>query len=208
MINMKKGFTLVEMLVAVVLITLLIGVALFAFRLQVITITKAKKTSIEPVIIYENIRASLESMRYYVVNDYDLLHHPLRQLHYFFNGDNASILYISENPLLSSDIAVSKLLCQDNALMYYEEPLYQYIDYLRPAIPDENKPIQLYDNLEKCSFSYVNLQETNVSSLHNMLPRTVVINLIQNKKDISVWAHVYHELNTSKSMIESVIYEE
>jgi len=204
---MRKGFTLVEMLVAVVLITLLIGVALFAFRLQIISITKAKKTSIEPVIIYENIHASLESIQYYVVDQYDMLNQPMNQLHYFFDGDPIKMIYISENPILHNGIVVSELICKDKKLLYYEEPLYKFIDYLRPEIPQTNDPLILYTGLDECSFSYKTIRGQKVQSLKKEVPLKIFLHLKKNKKDISIISQVYNDFNTSIFPIKDMINE-
>ena len=204
---MKKAFTLVEMLVAVVLITLLIGVALFAFRLQIITIAKTKKSAIDTVITYEQVHSSLASIKYYVVDRYDLLEQPMRQLHFFFKGTSSQINYITTNPILSEETALARLVCRNGELLYYEEPLYQRIDYLRPAIPKENRPRSLYRHLERCRFSYTTRKGQIVSTLKDDLPVSITTHLHRDHQDISIVAHIQSDDNTSLSRIRSVLFE-
>ena len=85
---MRKAFTIVEMLVAIVLLTLLIGVALFSFRMQLITIHKTKLSSINRAVSYTQLRSVIASMKYYAVQEYDIVERVIPySWHYFFDAD-------------------------------------------------------------------------------------------------------------------------
>ena len=175
---MKKAFTLVEMLVAVVLLTLLIGVALFSLRLQLITVKKMKLSGIEKVLSYTQLKSSIESMNYYGVQEYDVLNRPIKYAwHYFFNGEANKMLFITQNPIFTQGDAVVKLECLEDTLLYTEEPLYKRINFLRPKLLEDSKKYILYSHLKSCQFSYESIQKEKKNALEYTLPSAVFVKL-------------------------------
>lgn len=202
---MKKAFTILEVLVVVVLVTLLIGVALFAFRHQIIAVAKSKKSAIDKVIKYEQIRTSLESIKFYVVDKYDIIGQPMNQLHYFFSADSKTINFITTNPIINDTVSVVRLKCENDSIYYYEEPLYEYIDYLKPAIRHQSNRIKLYDSLDECGFYYRLPKGEKVSVLFEEIPKTIFLNLYSNNEgNLSIVANVKSDYNISKYEIESI----
>ncbi len=206
---MKKAFTLVEMLVAIVLITLLIGVAIFSFRMQLLTIHKTKTEAINGVLKYNQIKSVLESIKYYVVQEYDMLHHPIRKLNYFFQGSEKQARFITNNPIYSDTVSLVQFTCKNNKLIYKEEPLYGYMNYLQPSFsPKKFHQLNIYNNLEKCEFYYVNDKGALVRQLSNKIPKEIYLKINKNKKDISVYSKVQEDDNQTAARIYNAIYEE
>ena len=150
---MRHAFTLIEMLVATVLITLLVGVALFSMRMQLLSIQKIRKEAIADAITYTQIRSVLVSMRRYIVRRYDIGGTPLNEWHEFFHGDAQQATFITADPLLNKESALVRLRCENHHLLYEEEPLYGPMDDLRPAFDENHTRRILYRDLEKCRFA-------------------------------------------------------
>ena len=206
---MKKGFTLLEMLVAIVLITLLIGVAIFSFRMQLLTIHKTKTEAINDVLKYNQIKSALESIKYYVVQEYDMLNKPIRKLDYFFHGSEKEALFITNNPIYSEKVSLVQLTCKNKKLIYKEEPLYGYMNYLQPSFsPEKSHQLDIYSGLEKCEFYYVNMQGSLVRQLSNKIPKEIYLKIKKNKKDISIYSKVQEDNNQTAARIYDAIYEE
>lgn len=205
---MRKAFTLVEMLVAVVLLTLLIGVALFSFRLQLITIHKTKLESINKAINYTQLRSVIASMKYYAVEEYDIVQRVIPHTwHYFFDADAKSMQFISTNPLFSNTDALVALTCKEHKLIYTEESLYDNINFLRPALLENSKQSLLMKDLDKCSFSYITRKGKQVEILQDDLPHAVKINVEQYGKNYTFYTKVQADNNTTKFSIESSLYD-
>lgn len=185
------------MLVAVILISLLIGIATFALKYELIAIHKTKKIGINKVITYNQIRSSVQSMKYYIVDDYDMLGYPMEQLHPFFDATKTEITYITQNPLFSQDEAVAQIKCEDNKLVYTEERLYANIDFLRPEILETSRRKILYDNLNDCSFSYLFKIE---------IPSSVTINLSKNNQVSQIYINVKSDYNRSIGLVRDAMY--
>jgi len=183
---MKKAFTLVEMLVAVVLLSLLIGIAMFSMRLQLITISKVKLHGISQVLKYNQLKTTIESMKYYAVQDYDMLNQPIKyQWHYFFHGDATQMLFITQNPIFDSGDTLVELKCLDDKLVYTQEPLYKRIDFLRPRLLQDSTRYVIYDDV-KCHFSYQNHKSKKIDSLIDDIPSYVIVKLDKEKFFIKV----------------------
>jgi len=203
--NNKNAFTLVEMLVAVILITLLIGVAIFAFRYQLIAIKKSQKVGLTYVLSYNQLRTSLQSMKCYVVDDYDMLNQPMKQLHIFFEGKPTELTYITESSVLSKEVSLVKVSCRDSELLYTEEKLYDKIDYLRPKLSKNAPEVVLYKNVNDCSFNY-HVKNLNFDTLEGKMPTAITINLNIKDKNQEIYVNVKSDYNISVGLIDDAIY--
>ena len=202
----KNAFTLLEMLVAVVLIALLIGVALFAFRLQLITIHKVKTAGLVSAIRYTEIKAALESVKYYVVNDYDMLNQPMRNLHYYFHGDSMAMKFITTNPIFSNVEALVEISCKEKELLYKEEPLYKNMNFLRPEFSENFHELILYSDLQDCHFGYFDDKNSQKNSYTNKIPKAMQISLQNRSGDISIFSLVRSDDNLTQARIYDALY--
>ncbi len=203
--TLKNAFSLVEMLVAIVLISLLIGVAMFSFRLQLITVKKTKEVGINAVLHFNQLRASISSMKYYVVDDYDTLGFAMKSLHFYFEGTAKEMNYITTNPLFSNDVAVVKLTCKEDKLVYKEEPLYAKVDFLQPQVLQESREEVLFKDLSLCNFNYI-YNKQKKRELYNDLPSVVIINVSTKEKKKNFYINIKSDYNISKGIIQDAIF--
>jgi len=203
---MKKAFTLVEMLVAIILLSLLIGIAVFSFKMQLISIHKTKKTGLTKIIEYTQLKSVLESIKFYVVDDFDVVNRPMKSPHLFFQGNEKSMLFITTNPIFTQKDALVKLQCQNGSLLYKEEPLFFKMNYLQPDFTDAFRTKIFYKNAQECSFSYKknDLQKTNIV---NSIPDAIEIKI----KGKSVNSHIYSLVKSDENgivrRVKDAIYE-
>jgi len=205
---MRKAFTLVELLVAVVLLTLLIGTALFSYRQVLLNITKAEKSTFNEVLKVHQIRTSIESMQYYVVDNYNQFNQPMKQLHHFFNGNDYSFSYISLNPNFSTIPSLSQFECKENQLIYTEEPLYGRLDLNRPEFLEERQSVVYWDDLLSCKFSFFLFQK-RLERLDDEIPFAIQIDLMDaNEKEETIFITIKSDYNLSNTEIHAVLYDE
>lgn len=196
-----------EMLVAVLLMTLLIGVAIFAFRYQIIAIKKTKNIGINRVIAYNQLKSSLESIKFYVVDDYDMLNKSMKNLHFYFQGGEKEISYITQNPIFSTQTSLVRLKCDEEKLLYKEEKLYGTMDFLRPTLPETSREITLYNNLDGCAFKY--LKEDVISeNLLNTIPESIMIHLSVNELESEIYVKMKNDNNTSKYDVYEALFSD
>lgn len=205
---MKKGFTLIEMLVAIVLLSLLIGVAVFSFRQQLLTVSNIKTTGLNRVINYYQLRSTIESMAYYAVETYDNLNQPMKQVHHFFLGQQNRFTYITNNPIFSKKISVAQLECKDKQLVYYEEPLYSRIDFMRPSILTDSSSKLFFTDVNNCEIKYIFKGEDHLA-LYNDIPDAIQMILSDKEKDFfTLYVNIKSDANLTASKVYGAMYEE
>jgi len=200
----REGFTLIEMLVAIVLVSLLVSLAMFSFKYQFTIIKRAKSNGIKTLLRYNQLRSSLQSMDYYVVDDYNTFQNPMKRLHFYFNANKTEVDYITKNPIFSDNISVVKLFCKDKNLMYQEEPLYKRINFLEPEVKKDSQKAILFKNLDKCEFSY-SIQNKQLDVLKEILPESIIIN-IKNKNIEPIYVNIKSDYNISLGVMQDAIY--
>ncbi len=183
-----------EMLIAVILISLLIGVAMFSFKHLLLTMKKTDFKGINKVLKFNQLRTSIQSIKYYVVDDYDMLNHSMKNIHHYFSGTKMTMRYITSSPIFSEDIAVVKLSCIDESLVYKEEPLYGKIDFLRPGVLEESRQINIYNDLEVCKFEYF-IKDKKFESVANEIPTAINIKIKNNKQKVDLYTNIKSDYN-------------
>ena len=205
---MRKAFTLVELLVAVVLLTLLIGTALFSYRQVLLNITKAQTSTFNEVLKIHQIRTSIESMQHYVVDEYNTFNQPMKKLHMFFSGNQYSFKYISLNATFSHIPSLSSFTCINGALVYKEEPLYQRIDVNRPEFLEESSSVVYWSNLKACHFEFFIEKKLSIV-LSNQLPTALKIYFIDAyEKEHTIFTTIKSDYNTTNMEIHELLYGE
>ena len=205
---MRKAFTLVELLVAVVLLTLLIGTALFSYRQVLLNITKAQKSTFNEVLKVHQIRTSIASMQHYVVDDYNQFNQPMKKPHSFFEGKQHYFKYITLNPTFSTIPSLSSFECKDNSLVYTEEVLYGRIDVNRPNFLEDTPFVVYWEDIQSCQFEYT-LQGKVLPELKNKIPTAIKIDFIDsNEKEHTFFTNIKSDYNITYSEIYELLYAE
>jgi len=197
----RHAFSLVEMLVATVLITMLLSIAIFSYKHILITFKHIKSNSINRSIDFHQLRSSLQSMHYYIVDDYNNLNQAMKQMHPFIKTTDTQLLYITKNPVFSSGITLASLRCDDNKLIYQEEPLFQKIDFLAPKMPADSPKKIFFDTLVHCELRYQFGRDGE-------LPRSVTVELKTPYDDIVYTTAIQSDFNSSTYLIERKVYDE
>ncbi len=199
---MRRGaFSLIEMLVATVLVTMLLSIAIFSYKHILITFKHIKSNSINRSIDFNQLRSSLQSMHYYIVDDYNNLNQAMKQLHPFIKATPNQLLYITKSPIFSTNMTLASLTCNNSKLTYQEEPLFQKIDFLEPVILEESPKKIFFDTLIDCKILYKFKQ-------NSALPATVILQLKTELKDMVYVTSIQSDYNTSTFQIYSKVYDE
>ena len=202
----RKAFSILETLVAVFILTLLIATAVYSFRFVLLHLSKQDFQGIDRLLSYTQLRASLESMRYHVVDEYDPFLNPMDDLHYFFKGDDKEMIYITQNPIFSDAIAVVKLECKEQQLLYTEEPLYERIDFTQPDVLDDSAQRILFDKLVACRFIYRKDAQTQ-TNVQRELPRSIEIKLTTENKTFDFYVDIRTDHNITTAYIRNDQYD-
>jgi prepilin-type N-terminal cleavage/methylation domain-containing protein len=178
---MKKAFTLIEVLVAVFLLSLLLASLMFAFKLFIKKLNDLVYTlptrSINYELIYKNISAFYP---------YFLQSRDKKQLKLFFKNEKNYIEYISNYPLYYNRMVISRLECSNHKLLYSESLLFD-------KKQNYNNPVVFQNNFKKVLFKYKHICKIDVQKNDNNFPELITV-FIDDKKMIFPVISNYYRL--------------
>ena len=151
--NNKKAFTLIEMLISILLMTLIVATMMFAFKYSINEFKRINSLVPQKVLKYHQLSSLINGMFPYVIE----VERGFEKKKYeaYIYPKEKSLEFISKNPIYSDKISISKLECDDRELKYYEKLLYsKESDYLKPKIEESDLKDIFYQNLDDCKFSY------------------------------------------------------
>ena len=158
---MRKGFTLVEVLVSVLLMTLLMSSAMFSFKFLLNQLDKIDISIPQKAISYEYLNHSISGMYFYPIQD---------RKKYFFKNTYDSITFITTTPIFYSHISIAKLVLINKDLIYSESPLYtKKQDYKNPKILNNSFSIVIKKDIKKFNISIEYYKETNIPRLIRLI---------------------------------------
>ena len=137
---MKKAFTLIELLVTIFLLSLLISSAMMSFKFFLKRSDIIQEKIPKEAMVFSWLNRSLSGMYPYVKKNFK----------YFFYCTNNELKYITTTPLIFNNMAIVKIVYENNNLNYYESPLfYKKQNYISPRILDINySKITLFKNIK------------------------------------------------------------
>lgn len=159
--NNRGGFTLLEMLVSIILMTLLLAVALVSYRYLLLHFKRTQHLFPEKTVRFQQLRTAIQSMRHYVVYPEQVRPEERVAGHDFFEADAAGLRFVTEHPVIGDTLSLAAFKCTGSTLDYYEQALYEGgMDYRQPKMPQSVLPLVIFKDVSKCAFSY--LPETGV----------------------------------------------
>jgi len=170
----RKAFTLIEMLISIVLMTLIVATMMFAFKYSINEFKRVGSLVPHKVLKYHQLASLINGMFPYVIE----VQRGFEKKKYepYIYPKEKSLEFISKNPIYSDKISISKLECSDKGLKYYEKLLYSKdSNYLAPKIEESDFKDIFYKDIESCKFSY------NFNSSRNN-PTLITLTTSKNSK--------------------------
>jgi len=146
-----RGFTLIEMLISIVLLSLIIATMMFGFKQGISELQKSRSITPQKAIEFGQLRSLIKGMFPYAVEVQEGFED--KKLQIYLKAQEYSLEFISQSPIYYDEIVIAKLECLEEALVYYEKPLYGG-NYLAPKLEAKDKKKIFFKPLETCQFSY------------------------------------------------------
>ncbi|WP_286259833.1 PulJ/GspJ family protein [Pseudoalteromonas apostichopi] len=117
-IKRQGAFTLVEVLIAMVIFSLVMTLAVSSYRYSILNLTKQDKSrSVDTLTTVKLINNQVRSLKPFFHINQEGAKTP------FFVGEEKSMLFITESPIIvSTPIAIAALIIENNKLEYCEVP--------------------------------------------------------------------------------------
>lgn len=181
--TISDGFTLVELLVAITIFSLVVGMAMFSLRYSFVVVRQLDAPFAEGTQKLSQMRDCISSMFNYVAPSRDMFNNK-KDFATFFAGDPHSMTFISTTPPSGRRMAVCRLLLVKDEVLLEEAPLYaDDSDYLLPSLEHgEKKSTVIATGITALRLEYLSKGKTE-SSLAAVLPSLVRIVMITDGKE-------------------------
>lgn len=187
---MRRGFTLIEMLVSIIIFSFIIALAAYSFRFYADLTKKIIMPYPQKAVDFSNLENTIRSMFYFVSQKEDEF--GKESFYLYFYGNAESMSFITAKPIkINDNIAVCKLYLDNGTLMLDESPVYsKYNNYKQPFLTVENeKKIAIMNNVSDLQLTYFkNKKETQ--TLKEQIPQLIEIQLKQNGQQMTFYFKV------------------
>jgi len=193
----RVAFTLVEVLITILLLTMLIATAMFSFKFFIGNLDRIKLSIPKKAIYYEYLNHSISGIYFYPIDNKN--QGSLKK--YFFKKGTNYFSYITTTPIYEDGISIAKVEYKDNYLIYYETKLYtKEQDYKKPMILKDSFHInfRFKIKIDECKINFIFYQDVNI-------PKSISL-IFRNKDKEEEW--VFKILSNHKKFIYEVEEEE
>jgi prepilin-type N-terminal cleavage/methylation domain-containing protein len=200
----SDGFTLLELLVALTIFSLVIGMAMFSLRFSFGVFRHLDAPYVEETRNVTRLRDCIASAFVYVGERSDLFNRN-KEFYTCFSGEGDQITFVSTKPLSLPGPALCRLHLKDKALVLDEAPLYASDgQYLNPSLDSrERRETVLLGDVSEVSFAYFQ-GDKQLSSLKEELPTMVKVSVKADDKQREIYCRLQSDYNDKKSVFSSM----
>lgn len=174
----KTAFTLVEVLITILLLSLLMTTAMFSFRFLIKNLSTLQLSLPKKAMNYEYLDKSIQGLYFYIIEKNN---HLKKEKAYFFNYDSSSFTYITTHPIYNKSISIATVEYKENTLFYSESKLFtQNQNYLLPENNIHNFQKKLYENITNLDINYIFQEKTNI-------PKLIQISFLDKNQKKQTW---------------------
>jgi len=168
---MRQAFTIIEVIVTFVIMSMLIFFAIYSFRYSISNIRHAVYYLPKKTITYSLLDKTFSGIYYHVVEK-----NP-KEFVDFFYGDSTKMIFITSSPFFSKQLSFSSLSYKDKKIIYTEDKLYtKYMNFTEPKMTSQAKEIVLFENISLCTFTYIMDNGDINKSVSEVIPIGIDIN--------------------------------
>lgn len=197
----NNGFTLIELLIAVVIFSMVIGMATYSFRLYLRLADKTHHPFNRQTIALSKMRDSIKSTFFYVTKDHKQVRHDLK-FSLFFNGTPESVEYISSAPAKGETLSLTKIHQHDGNLIIDETPLYTTENnFEAPFFSKTISRTTVVEQIKDLNFSYISNMK-RLKEIEKMVPSAVHISYIKDENMVEHFIKIESDYVMKKNMTE------
>ncbi|GAM08227.1 hypothetical protein OR1_00498 [Geobacter sp. OR-1] len=134
-----NGFTLVELLVAITIFSLVVGMAMFSLRFSFGIFRHLNAPFAEETRLNSTLRDCIASTNVYLAERHDMFNRD-KKFYIYYYGEPEQLTFVSSKPISGSDYALCRIALRNGAVVIDEIPLYaDDSDYLSPSMATGKK---------------------------------------------------------------------
>jgi hypothetical protein len=137
---------------------------MFGFKYSIGELKRSESIAPQSVIEFSQLRSLIKGMFPYVIEVKQGFED--KKLIPYIHTHQKSLEFISKSPIYLKQIAIAKLACEEEQLVYYEKALYsKESNYLAPTLKGTLPKKVFFKKLETCNFNYQFAHIRNTPSL-------------------------------------------
>jgi len=174
---MKKGFTVIEVIVTFVILSILIFFAIYSFRYSVSNVRRAIYYLPKKSIAYSILDRAISGIYFYEIEK------KRRIFVEYFQGTQDRLKFITVSPPYVDHISLMQIKYQNNKLILKYEILYQKkSNYNNPKFGNNTKEITLFNQISKLSFSYILRDGSTKTNMSDQIPQGIILKFTRQGK--------------------------
>ncbi|HIE58634.1 MAG TPA: prepilin-type N-terminal cleavage/methylation domain-containing protein [Hydrogenothermaceae bacterium] len=177
----EKGFTLIEVLISITILSIIIGVAVYSLKYTLNIIEYLKTPSTQETINISYLRDSISSLFFFLSEDVKTKDIQKR-FKFFFYGDNNKLTYITTKSVFHErdTLYIEHIYFKENKVYIKEHPVYSpKVDYKNPKIPKNTKSFVLLKDIQNFKITYY--ADGWQDKIKNKIPKLIKISYTNKK---------------------------
>jgi prepilin-type N-terminal cleavage/methylation domain-containing protein len=208
----KKGFTLLEILVAITIFSIAIALVSYSFRHSINIVKYVNFSYAEDLQKLSRLRDSIASTFFFLTQDDTKIDTPGKVFNFFFKGSPKSLEYITCKPVIVEDreIVISRIRKEKNNLILEEYPVYdRNINYKQPSLTEiKPKKIIIVPDIRDISFSYF-YEGKRVQNIEKKIPTSVEMKILKiDRKKPEIYVFKLRSDAYIKKILGESVYEQ
>jgi prepilin-type N-terminal cleavage/methylation domain-containing protein len=200
----NRGFTLLELLVAITIFSLVVGMAMFSLRYSFGIFRHLDAPFAEATQRSSRLRDCLSSTFNYICVTTDQFNMKKSFSTYFY-GERDRVSFVSTRPLAVKGLALCRITLRDRDVVLEEAPIYTPgNDYLKPTLESPQKQeTVLYANVTGLNFEYFQ-GDRKVTSLKEEIPSLVRMELTDDNGPREFFYRITTDFVEKKQLIRGL----
>ncbi len=199
----SDGFTLLELLVAITIFSLVIGMAMFSLRYSFGMLRHLDAPFAEDTQRLCRLRDCIASTFFYVTEQSDLFNSS-KSYRTLFIGDPDSMTFVSVKPPSATGPALCRLFKRDDTLLLEESPLYgEGSNYRTPLFTEKGRSeTVIMTQVIDLKLEYFQ-QETMLTSLRDDIPGMVRLSVTTDTGTRELFIRIPADFNDKKRLFQA-----
>ncbi|MDF1881739.1 type II secretion system protein [Sulfurimonas sp. MAG313] len=152
----RWAFSLIEVLVAMVIVSLITTTGMFSFKLAINQIDRQSGVGFDEAMRFTQIKNLLNATYFYIEEKEErFIVNELFTYEYLFEKSSDEITFVSDAPIYSQRLSLVQLKLVENKLIYKESPIYDIKqNYKKPDFFEDAVEHIIFLKMENPKFSY------------------------------------------------------
>ncbi len=201
----RAAFSLIEVLVAMVIVSLITTTGMFAFKLALNQIDKQSSLTFNDAMQFAQLKNLFNATYFYTIEKKDPYNPNLFDYLYLFEKGDKEITFVSDAPIYSKKLSLINLKLENDTLLYKESAIYDtHNDYKHPSFKENTKTYELLTDIHDAKFSFeapIDLPKDKTFTTN--IPKLIILEFDKNEQHFKYIFAVKYNFYQLKRFLKS-----